>query len=386
MEKYGAAYPEESRVYNRLLEKMQKTIDERNAELTDAKAEVPKLQDEHKKNMEAKESQVSIFQAERDKAGADLATEQAKFQTDRERIVRDQAKLQADLQAARKEMNDRIVKIDDKFKDVEKKRKDLEDKNVILIEENRGLKGEGMVGAANGEITWVNQRNATVWINLGRADGLMRQVTFSVYPDDITKMTAEDAKGSIEVTQILGDHLAQARVLKDDISRPILPEDKIFTPVWNPGEKRHFALAGLLDVDGDGKSDLETVKNLIAINGGAVDCYVDNTGKQVGEITVNTNCVILGKQLTDKDDARQLAANKKVLDAADRLRLPQVQLADLLQRMGWRNMSPVVRYGHGANLKDFRAQPDPDVPKKSTGSVSDVFEKRKPPKAPASAY
>jgi hypothetical protein len=386
MEKYGVAYPEVDRFYRPLLEKMQKTIDERNAELTDAKAEIPKLQDEHKKNMEAKDSQVGIFQAERDKANNDLASEQAKFQTAREGILRDQTKLQGDLQAARKEMNDRIVKIDEKFKEAEKKLKDLVEVNVGVVQENRELKGEGTLGAANGEVTWVNQRNATVWINLGQADGLMRQVTFSVYPDDVTKMTAKDAKGKIEVTQILGDHLAQARVLEDDISRPMLPKDKIYTPVWSPGEKRHFALAGLMDVDGDGRSDLETVKNLIAINGGVVDCYANNAGEVVGKITVNTNCLVMGKRLTDKDDPRQLAAYTKIRTDADRLRLQEVQLGELLQRMGWRNMSPVVRYGRGANLKDFRAQPDPGVPKKSTGSVSDVFEKRKPPKASPSAY
>jgi hypothetical protein len=54
--------------------------------------------------------------------------------------------------------------------------------------------------------------------------------------------------------------------------------------------------------------------------------------------------------------------------------------------MGWKNMSPVVRFGRGANPKDFRAKPEEGVPKKSTGNVSDVFLKRQPPKTPASAY
>jgi len=226
-----------------------------------------------------------------------------------------------------------------------------------------------------------------VWINLGRADSLARQVTFSVYPVDITDMTAKGVrKAKIEVTQILGDHLAEARVVDDEISNPILPGDKIFTPVWNPGEKRHFVLAGLMDVDGDGRSDLQTVLNLIAINGGVVDCYITDAGKQVGQITVNTNCLILGEAPTEKGDARQRDAFTKVLREVDQLRLQKVQLADLLQRMGWKNMSPVIQFGRGANPKDFRAKPEAGTPRKSTGSVSDVFQKRQPPKAPASAY
>ncbi len=39
MNKYGAGYPEDSLHYRPLLEKMKKTIDERNGELTDVKAE-----------------------------------------------------------------------------------------------------------------------------------------------------------------------------------------------------------------------------------------------------------------------------------------------------------------------------------------------------------
>ena len=50
MKKYGAGYPEGDRYYHPLLEKMSKTIKERNAELDDAKAKVPKLKDEYKKS------------------------------------------------------------------------------------------------------------------------------------------------------------------------------------------------------------------------------------------------------------------------------------------------------------------------------------------------
>jgi hypothetical protein len=53
--------------------------------------------------------------------------------------------------------------------------------------------------------------------------------------------------------------------------------------------------------------------------------------------------------------------------------------------MGWKNVSPVVRYGRGANPKDFQPKVN-DLPGKSTGNVSDLFEKRQPPKQPASAY
>ena len=235
--------------------------------------------------------------------------------------------------------------------------------------------------AFNGEISWVNQRDGTVWINLGRADALSRQVTFGVYSAGSTDM--KQSKAGIEVTQILGDHLAEARILDDNTSDPIIPGDKIFTPLWSPGEERHFALAGLMDIDGDGRSDLDTVMNIIKAGGGVVDCYIADSGKDKnkikGAITVNTNCLILGAAPDEKGDPAQRDAFTKILREADQFRLPKMQLADFLQRIGWKNMSPVVRYGRGANPNDFRAKPDEGVVRKSTGNTSDVFKDREPP-------
>jgi hypothetical protein len=388
MEKYAASLPPQDRKYRILLDKMLDTIRRRSDELTDAKLEIPTREDAYKKSLDAKEAQVAEFRSKYDAATADLDNERTKFQTDRERISREKTRLAGDLQAVRKESKERLDKIDAQLTKAEGENKKLGDIVVNQGEKIEKITGGLMAGAANGEVTWVVQRNSTVWINLGRADGLMRQVTFSVYPYDVADMTAKGAaKGKIEVTEILGDHMAQARITEDEVTRPILPKDKIYTPLWSPGERRHFALAGVMDLYGDGRNELEALKNLITLNGGVVDCYIDNAGKQHGDITVNTNCLILGKAPTDKEsDARMVTTFTKVLKDVDQLRLPKIQLADLLQRMGWKNMSPVIRYGRGANAKDFAPKPEGGVSKKSTGRVTDIFEKRQPPKAPASAF
>jgi hypothetical protein len=246
------------------------------------------------------------------------------------------------------------------------------------------------MGSPNGEITWVNQRDGTVWINIGRADALMRQVNFSVYPAESNETT--ESKAGIEVTRIVGDHLAEARILDDKISDPIIPGDKIFTPLWSPGEKRHYALAGVMDINGDGRSDLDTVINIIRTNGGVVDCYIPESGKDKnhvkGAITVNTNCLIKGEPPDEKGDPAQLAAFTKIRNQADQYRLQTMKLGEFLQRIGWKNMSPVVRYGHGATANDFRAKPEEGGQRKSTGNTSDVFKQREPPPAgsPSNSY
>ena len=81
------------------------------------------------------------------------------------------------------------------------------------------------------------RRNGIVWINVGRADGLQPLMTFSVYPDDISDLSKGAVKGSVEVTKILGDHMAEARITDDTITDPFMPGDKIDTSLWSPGEQ-----------------------------------------------------------------------------------------------------------------------------------------------------
>ena len=389
MKKYGGAYPEDSRFYRKLVEKMSDTIDEKTAELATWKAKVPQLEAELKRRSENQELQVKQFKDSASKAGKDLADEQSKFKSERERLTQEEAALQSNLQNTRKNAAESLARAENKVTEkdrlVRELRQHLEDATGKL-DRYRG----GTMGEANGVVRWVNQRNGTVWINLGASDALSRQVTFSVYPADNTDISK--SKGGIEVTHILGDHLAEARILDDDLSNPIVPGDKIFTPLWSPGERRHFALAGLIDVDDDGRSDLETIMNLIKLNGGVVDCYIADSGKEKntikGVIDVNTNCLIVGAAPDERGDPAQRDAFTKILREADQARIQKMQLGDFLQRIGWKNISPVVRYGRGANPNDFRARPAAgSVPRSSGNPGTEASEERHPPdSSPGSNY
>jgi hypothetical protein len=386
MKKYGGAYPEETRVYHQLIEKMANTINEKNNEVAEVKARIAKLEEDFRVREANKQPQIDDFKKAAADAGKDLAGERTKFKTERDRLTQDEARLQSDLDAARKQGKAATDAIDEKLYKANQEKQKLIALNKGLTEKQEQLTAQKF-DVPNGEIRWVNQRTGTVWIDLGRADALQRQITFAVYPSDISDMTVGGKKGSIEVTQILGDHLAEAHISDDKMIDPIVPGDKIFTPVWAPGEKRHFALAGWIDLDGDGKSDMLTVRDLITANGGVVDCYVDDKGKKVGDMTVNTRYLVHGEAPSDRSNAAILAPFTKMQDQASRLGIQKLQLPDLLQRMGWKNQTSVVRYGPGANPKDFAAKPDDGPQKKSTGVVSDVFKPRTPPaRVPSSAY
>jgi hypothetical protein len=158
----------------------------------------------------------------------------------------------------------------------------------------------------DGQIRSVDRRIGSVYINLGKADFLPEQISFSVYPRDARTVGAEKPKAKIEVIRILPDedHLAEARITEEELYDPIGPGDLIYNPGWNPGRQILFALAGRYYVDEDAQSDRDLIKSLIREFNGAVydeanpiegTCeVVAGTGQILGEINHLTSYLVLG--------------------------------------------------------------------------------------------
>ncbi|MBN2475361.1 MAG: hypothetical protein JXB62_12185 [Pirellulales bacterium] len=378
MAEFGGNFPEENRFYRPLLGYLAQAIQDKVNENALLKAEVQKLKDEYEIREAAKDTQIQQLQAALKKAEQDLAAQIAKFDTDRTRFTKDQGDLQTQLQAARKKAADDLASLQVNVDETQQKNQLLTTRNRQMTDRLKGLVEETFE-VADGEIRFVNQRNGTAWINLGRADSLARQTTFAVYPMDTTNLAKGVKKGSIEVTQILGEHLAEVRVLEDEISDPIMPGDKIHTPVWTPGERKRFALTGFMDIDDDGKSDLQTIRNLITMHGGVIDCETDDTGKRRGEMTISTRYLVLGETLDARGGEEMVAASTAMIREAEQLGIQKIPLRDLLQRMGWKNQTPVVQFGRGANPENFRARAPEGGPKVSSGTVSGLFQPRQAP-------
>ncbi|MCE5303521.1 MAG: hypothetical protein LLF97_10485 [Planctomycetaceae bacterium] len=372
MKKYGGSYPEDARFYRPLLEKMGKTIDEKNAALAQADAKIHKLEEDFRVREANKQPQIDELKKAADDASKDLAGERSKFQGERDRITQESAKLKADLDTARKTAETAMGKVKQDLQNAVKQYGKLKDTNSRLGEELQARTATKF-DVPTGEVRWANQRSGTVWINLGDADSLQRQVTFSVFPANISDLTSDSVKGSIEVTRVLGDHLAEARITSDKPGNPIMPGDKIYTPVWSRGEKRHFAIAGKIDLDGDGTNDIQTLIDLIRLNGGEVDTYLNDKDKRVGHMTINTRFLVIGEAPTDTAKPAVINDLAKIRSEAQQLGVQKVGLPELLQRMGWKNES-VVHYGLGSNPSDF-------APKSNDASRSsgNPFESRTPP-------
>jgi hypothetical protein len=192
----------------------------------------------------------------------------------------------------------------------------------------------------HGKIT--GKQGNLVNIDLGSADNVRPGLTFSVQPSDTpdrglqsrtrprvgpngkpvlegTRQVLEvHPKGTIEVVEVLGAHLSQARITSnpDPIREAVLVGDVLYNPAWKKGAADHVALFGVFDIDGDGTDDMKRVVQDLTRMGVVVDAYFDlETRKWVGQVTEQTTYAVEGAfPMQIGGDA--LSAAKSVLDQA----------------------------------------------------------------------
>lgn len=351
MKTYGAGVADEaSRTYRKVLEsvftelhqtqgresKLTEDIKARDAHLLAVETETKKMIDQH--------------DAARKKAEEDLADQKNQFADARTTMAKSEEDLKKSLDDQRKAYTAQIEERDNKLKGVTEHNTKLEHA-VDDLKSQRKDEPESFE-VADGRVSWVNQ-NGTVWINLGTADSLRRQVTFSVFDADLHDAAKSKKKGSIEVTRLLSDHMAEARITKDDPKNPILTGDNIYSQIWHRGKKLHFALTGLIDIDGDGQSDLQFARNLIELNGGIVDAYLDEAGKQQGEITANTRYLVYGDKTDSPSRVNLQQGTNDMFKEANSLGVQTITLPEFLTQMGYKPQDRTVHLGAAATGKDF---------------------------------
>jgi beta-lactamase regulating signal transducer with metallopeptidase domain len=90
----------------------------------------------------------------------------------------------------------------------------------------------------SGLVRWVNQRSRSVWVNLGRADRLKTGTVLVVYDDQDKEKPHSEPKAHITITQILEQHLAEARISEEDLSDLIMPGDRVYLSNSNQGREQ----------------------------------------------------------------------------------------------------------------------------------------------------
>jgi len=181
-----------------------------------------------------------------------------------------------------------------------------------LVKDNRLLKQqiEKLTSIDNslpdGKVIKLGKAGQYVYINLGRGDGLKIKQNFSVFDRDETNFETATPKAKIEVIRIEGPHIAVAKILDSTAGRPIISRDHILSPTWDPGYQVPIAIAGLIDLDGDGKSDRLRFEALVRRNNGRIVAIHDEEGNRRGEIDSGTRFLIVGE--TTGQDAKVLEA------------------------------------------------------------------------------
>ena len=378
MTKYGATFDEGSRFYSPLLANLAKENRDLATSEAGSKSEVKDLKEKLLATEKEKDLQIEQFSKDMKKVEEDAASERNKFEQDRNKMNAEKEKLSQQLAKQREQ----IDKVNADSTAAAKKQQEEVSGMAQDIEILRGnqLDPDPFAQPEDGLISWVNQKERKVWINIGEADALRPQVTFSVYSGDEADALKADTKGSIEVTKILSPHMAEARITNDVPTRPLMEGDKVYSQVWNRGRQVGFALAGVMDMDGDEKSDIEELKSVIALNNGKVDAQPGENGMVDGEMTVDTRYLILGNfpesSVANAESQRQ--AWQKMTESADRLGIETITLDEFLNLMGWKADRKTVNLGSTARPDDFPAKQPRDYKPPRTITGASNFRPRKP--------
>lgn len=165
------------------------------------------------------------------------------------------------------------------------------------------------------KIIKMDVRGLNPYINLGSADHVKPQLTFTVHGVGVDGQPNTWPKGTLEVVHVVGPHVSQARVtsVKDRNRDPIIAGDVIYNGSWNPNLKKHVAIAGIIDL-GDRRDRLfEFMRNLERQNI-VVDAYLNpKDGAVKGKITFQTDYLIQAPLPETKDAAKMSEAEKQMV-------------------------------------------------------------------------
>ncbi|MHB1423475.1 MAG: hypothetical protein ACYC3I_09835 [Gemmataceae bacterium] len=307
--------------------------------------------------------------AKKDKAKAEeeLAAAQTEYKKNLDDLAKkysnDEQKSRDDLAQFRGEV-DRLSKVSkgDKEKAEEEKnaliaqaKKKDEDmrflRQRVKEQENRlnALEARNQPVQTNMRPDWkimeMDTRGSNPYINLGSADRVQAQLTFTIHGVGADGRINPQPKGTLEVINVIGPHLSQTRVtsVRDRNRDPIVKGDVIANSSWDPNMKKHVAVAGIIDLTGDGRDSLfEFMRNLERQNI-VVDAYLNPKDAAVkGQITFRTDYLIVGgfpdsggSGRIGETEKQFQATQKQMQEEARKYGAQVVSLARYLEMIGY---------------------------------------------------
>jgi hypothetical protein len=375
-------------------------------------AEKQKENDKLKQDLAASKAEAALARNEAAQATDDLKKSRAVYADElkkqRDNYNNDLTKHQNAVAALQKQVDEiNNARTDDKntaaraAEDAEKERlkldKDLKSAKTQLEKELE--KGEAKKLDVRtpilGKVVAFNGSGSMPFINLGSADGVKPELTFSVCsvdtdghpvlnnvvgPDDKPVLgqggkPQKEGKATIEVVSVLEPHLSQARITwwRDGSGRsdPVLKGDVLLNPGWNPNEPTHVAITGFVDLSGLSHDDLQELRRRLDRQNVVIDAYLDVSDMTIkGKgITRETNMLILGadrdprggNRRGNEDDAnvkKFVELQVQMVDEAVRKGVRIITLRDYLALSGFR----VPKSGLNENIGGGRLPAAPAAP------------------------
>ena len=409
MEKAQPGENNATRTYNDVITSLLGDLEKVREELRKTSEEKTQLASDYNNVQKSYETSIAQVRGALEKVQDDRKTEQDRFIREREDFKRE-------LNGTRQEQDATLARLErvkheltDRANQLEFSNRDIRERNTSLTELLEDVRYPNVEHPA-GKIISVNQQAGLAVVNLGSADGLLVRTMFSVYHSSITGITFRTApvgsdavycdvckrevsrnvsKASVEVTRILGPHRAEVRILDDILTDPIMQGDVVYSPIWKPGQKLHFALtAGLYLPNYGTDSGVDAIRHLIESNGGVVDCWIDENvapgedclkGSKEGLENFNkglTNFIVVGDGKTVRELEPEIVRTQEgLLENARNRQVKSISLGDLLSRMAWKNVTPVHTFDSGEYVPEFMrvvSQPQSTV-RASDNSVAPIF-------------
>jgi hypothetical protein len=259
--------------------------------------------------------------------------------------------------------------------DLETKLKKLEDKipQVDLLAYDQ----------ARARIVAVDKAQQTCYLNLGAADFVKPGLTFSVFGEGEYKPSAE-RKACVEIVKITGDHLSLARVTDSKNAKPIVAGDQLYNPSWFPGLRDHVAIAGLIDLNGDGQDGTAELVKALEQQGIIVDAWLDLKDQSLKgalqAVGPKTSYLILGDEpeteheLTDPRRAKKtttLQTIDKLVEDATAKGIYVVGARRYLALAGMKVPGPTARQREFQRLAGLARNPPPEDIRGRVKAVAD---------------
>ena len=365
MSYFGAEVEPQNQNYPKLPEYLVTAIRQQNARVADARESETRITKEKEDAVKNARNLQQLAETARDDASKKVVALSTQFEEDRARINQE-----------KEETKDKLNKT---VLDYNTFRRTASDENNRLTQKARQMQGtidtqklqlnelrSDQFETTQGVVRFVVRGGNIATINLGSADALRPGITFGVIGGDETRLQDAKVKATIQVTQIQGPHLAQARVIaRPEIRNPIIPGDKIFSPFWAPGRDVKIALAGDIDIDGDGRPDNNAIKGQIRAAGATIAAEVSPSGVVQGNLDASIRFMVVGEDpdIGDGDDAAA-EANAQAVAAMGAIRAKAAELG-LTIIPAWKLQSYLrtiddtltTPFGSAARAEDFPPEP-----------------------------